>query len=91
MPGRIINSDDHLGILTGRIGAGNVPEGRRKRHLQALLFTLTSLCLAARRLLQQAGGQLPRHHIERGTTIDLILIIPRADGGTIALYTQRGP
>ena len=91
MPGRIINRDDDFGILTRRIGAGNIPEVRRKRHLQALLFALTRLHFAARRLLQQPSGQLPRHHIECRHTIDLVLIIPRADGGAMPLHAQRGP
>ena len=91
MPGRIINRDDDLGILTRRIGAGDVPEVRRKGHLQALLFALARLHFAARRLLQQAGRQPPRHDVERGHTIDLVLVIPRADDGTMALHPQRGP
>lgn len=91
MPGCIINRDDDLGILPGRIGAGDIPEVRRKRHLQALLFALTSLRFAARRLLQQVRRQLPRHHIERRKTIDEVLVIPRADGGAMALHPQGGP
>jgi hypothetical protein len=91
MPGGIINRDDDLGILPGRIGAGDIPEVRRKRHLQALLFALTSLRFAARRLLQQVRRQLPRHHIERRKTIDEVLVIPRADGGAMALHPQGGP
>ena len=91
MPGRIINRDDDLGILTGRINAGDIPQVRRKRSLQALLFALTRLRFAARRLLQQVRRQLPRHHIERRKTIDLVLVIPCADGGAIALHAQRGP
>jgi hypothetical protein len=77
MPGRMIDRDDDLGILTGRIGAGDIPEVRRKRHLQALLFTLACLGFAAGWLLQQARRQLPRRHIERGKTLDLLLVIPR--------------
>jgi hypothetical protein len=38
MPGRIIPRDDDLGILPGWIGAGDIPEVRRKRHWQVLLF-----------------------------------------------------
>ena len=91
MPGRIIKRDDNLGILTGRIGPGAIPEMRRKRHVQALLFAQTRLGFAARRRLQPAGGQLPRHHIERSKTIDLVLVIPCADGGAMALHAQRGP
>jgi hypothetical protein len=91
MPGRIINRDDDLGILTGGIGAGDIPEVRRKRHLQTLLFALAGLHFAARGLLQQVRRQLPRHHIERGKTIDLVLVIPRADGGTMPLHSERGP
>ena len=91
MPGRISNGDDHLRILTGRIGAGDVPEVRRQRHLQALLFALTRLRLAARRLLQPAGRQLPRHHVERCHTIDQVFVIPGADDGTMALHAQGGP
>ena len=91
MPGRMINGDDHLGILTGRIGAGNIPQVCGTRHLQALLFVLTSFRFAARWLLQQAGRQLPRHDIERGTTIDLVLVIPCADGGAMTLHAQRSP
>ena len=91
MPGRMINRDDDLERLPGRIGAGDIPEMCRKRHWQALLFAQTRLGFAARWLLQQAGGQLPRHHIERGKTVALVLVIPRADGGPIALDAQRGP
>lgn len=54
MPGRIINRDDHLGILPSGIGAGDIPEVRRKGRLQALLFALARFGFAARQLLQQA-------------------------------------
>jgi len=91
MPGRIIDRDDDLGIYTRRISASNIPQVRGKRHLQALLFVLTSFRFAARWLLQQAGRQLPRHDIERGQTIDLVLVIPCADGGAMALHAQRSP
>jgi hypothetical protein len=91
MPGRIIDRDDDLGIRTDRIGARNIPEVRCKRHVQALLFALACLGLAACRLLEQAGRELPRDHIERRHTIDLVLVIPRADGGAMALHPQRGP
>jgi len=91
MPGGIINRDNDCGILTRRIGTSDVPEVRRKRHLQALLFALARLHFAARRLLQQAGGQLSGHHIERRHTIHLILVIPCPHGGAIALHPQRGP
>jgi hypothetical protein len=91
MPGRIIDRDDHLAIHTGRIGASDIPQVYRKRHLQALLFALARLRFAARRLLPQAGRQLPRHYVERCHTIDLVFVIPRADGGTMALHSQRGP
>lgn len=91
MPGRIIDRDDDLGICTGRIGARDISEVRRKCYLQALWFALTRLRFAACWLLQEARRQLPRHHVERGHTIDLVLVIPRADGGTMALHPQRGP
>ena len=91
MPGCMINRDDDCGILPGRIGAGDIPQMLRKRHLQTLLFALTQPRFAARQLLQQAGGQLPRHHVKRGQTIDLILVVPCADGGAMALPAQRGP
>jgi len=91
MPGGISNRDDDLGRLPGRISPGDIPEVGRKRHVQALLFAQTRLDFPARWLLQQAGGQLPRHDIEGGKTIDLVLVIPRAHGGTIALDAQRGP
>ena len=87
----MINRDDDCGILPGRIGAGDIPQMLRKRHLQTLLFALTQPRFAARQLLQQAGGQLPRHHVKRGQTIDLILVVPCADGGAMALPAQRGP
>ena len=91
MPRRIINRDDDLGILTGRIGPGDIPQVGRKRSLQALLFAQPRLGFAARRLLQQPRGQLPRHHIECRHTIDLVLIIPCADGRPMPLHPQRGP
>jgi hypothetical protein len=91
MPGRMINRDDDCGILTGRIGVGDIPEVRCKRYVQALLFALPSLRFAARWLLEQVGRQASRHDIERGKTIDLVLVIPRADGGAMALDPQRGP
>ena len=78
MPGGIIDRDDNLGIRTGRIGVRNIPEVCRKRHLQALLFAQPRLGFAARGLLQQAGGQLPRHHIERGKTVDTHGLTPVA-------------
>src|SRR5262245_20401134 len=64
MPGRLINRDNDFGMLTRRIGTSDVPEVRRKRHLQALLFALARLHFAARRLLQPAGCQLSGHHIQ---------------------------
>jgi hypothetical protein len=91
MPGRIINRDDDLRILPGRIGPGDIPQVCRKRHLQALLFALTRLGFATRWLLHQVGRQLPRHHIEGSKTIDLILVIPGTDNGAMALHAQRGP
>jgi hypothetical protein len=91
MPGRIIDRDDDVGLYTRRISARNILQVRGKRHLQALLFVLTSFRCAARRLLQQAGRQLPRHDIERSHTIDLVLVIPCADDGAMALHAQRSP
>ena len=91
MPGRIIDRDDNLAIPTGRIDASDIPQVGRKRHLQALLFALARPRFAARWLLQPAGRQLPRHHVERCHTIDLGFVIPGADGGTMALHAQGGP
>lgn len=91
MPGRIIDRDDDLGIRTGRIDARNLPEMRGKCHLQALLLALTRLGSAACGLLEQASRELPRDHIERRHTVHLILVIPGADGGTMALHPQRRP
>ena len=51
MPGGIIDRDDDLRIRTGWIGASDIPEVRRKCHLQALLCALTRLGFAARWLL----------------------------------------
>jgi hypothetical protein len=90
-PGRIVNRDNDFGIRTRRIGTSDVPEVRRKRHLQALVFALARLGFAARRLLPQAGGQLSGHHMQRRHTIHLILVIPCPHGGAIALHPQRGP
>ena len=87
MPGRIIKRDDDFWVLTGRIGASDIPQVGRKRHLQTLLFALARLRCAARRLLQPAGCQLPSHHVERCYTIGLVLVIPCADGGTMALHS----
>jgi hypothetical protein len=91
MPGRILDRDNDLGIGTRRISARHSPQVRCKHHLQALLFALARLGFAACGLLQQVRRQLPRHHIERRTTIDEVLVIPRADGGAMALHPQRGP
>jgi hypothetical protein len=91
MPGRLIHRADALGILPGRIGAGDIPEMRRKRHWQTLLLALTPPHFAAHRLLQQAGAPLPRYHVKRGTTIALVLVSPWADGGAMALHAQRSP
>jgi len=91
MPGRMINGDDDCGILTRRIGAGDVPEVRRKGHWQALLLALARLGFATRWLLQQAGRQGPGHHIECRHTIPLILVIPGPHGGTIPLHPKGGP
>jgi hypothetical protein len=91
MPGCLIHRDDHLGIRTGRRGARHIPEVRCKRHVQALLCALARLGFAARGLLEQARRQLPRHPMERRHTLDLVLVIPRADGGAMPLHPARGP
>ena len=80
-----------LALRTGRIGPRNSPQGRCKGCLQPLRFALTGLRFAARWLLQQAHRQVPRHHMERRKTIALVLVIPRADGGAMALASHRGP
>jgi hypothetical protein len=74
----------------GRIGPRNILEMRCKGCLEPLLFALTGLRFAARWLFKQAGRELPRHHIERRQTIDLILVIPRPHGGPMPLHAQRG-
>jgi hypothetical protein len=91
MPGRSIDRDDDRGIGTGRRGARAISEGRRKCYVPALWFALTRLRWAACWLLQEARRQLPRHRVERGHTIDLVLVLPRTDGGTMALHPQRSP
>jgi hypothetical protein len=35
--------------------------------------------------------QRPRHHIERSKTIDLVFVLPHADGGAMARPPQCGP
>lgn len=90
MPGGIIDRDHDLGVLPGRIGASDILEVRRKRHLQTLLFALAGLRFAARRLLEQAGRQLAGHDIQRGKTIHLILIIPCPHQGTVPFDSQGG-
>jgi hypothetical protein len=91
MPGRSIDHDDHLALRTRRRGTRDIPEVGHKRPWQALLCALARLRLAARWLLQQAGRQPPRHAVERGHTRDLVLVLPRADDGTMALHPHRGP
>jgi hypothetical protein len=91
MPGGLIPRADHLGIRTGRRGARHIPEVRCKRPVPALRCALARLGCAARGLLEPAGRQLPRHPMERRHPIDLVLVIPRADGGAMPLHPARGP
>jgi hypothetical protein len=91
MPRRLSHGADALGRPTSRIGPGDLPEVGRTRHWPARLCAQTRLGFAARWLLQQAGGPLPRHHMERGKTIALGLVIPCADRRAMALDSQRGP
>jgi hypothetical protein len=40
--------------------------------------------------LQQAGGPWAGHQLERGHTIDLLLVLPRPPQGPVALHAQGG-
>jgi hypothetical protein len=91
MPGRSITRDEARGKRPGRRGPGDLPEVGRTRHWPARLWAQPRLDCAARGLLQQAGGPLPRHHLEGGTTLDLVLVLPRAAGAAMALDAPRGP
>jgi len=88
MPGSIIDRDHNLGIGAGRIRPGNILEMSSKGRLQPLLFTAPGLRLAVGWLLQQARRQLARHEIERGKTVDEVLVIPCAHQGPLALHPQ---
>jgi hypothetical protein len=89
MPGRIIDRDDDLGIGTGRIRPGNIPEMHGKGRLEPLLFTAPGLRLAVGGLVEQARRQLPRHQIECCKTVDEVLVIPCPHQGPLALHPQR--
>ena len=89
MPGGIIDRDDHLGIGASRIGPCNIPEMPGKGRLEPLLFTAPGLRFAMGRLVEQARRQLPCHQIERGKTVDELLVIPSPDQGPLALHPQR--
>src|SRR5262245_61137181 len=88
MPGGVINGDDHLGSDACRIGAGNIPEMPDKGCLESLLFTASRLRLAMGGLVEQPGRQLSRHQIERGKTVDQVLIIPGPYQRPMALHPQ---
>lgn len=90
MPRRIINSQDHGFAERGRIGPRDVVQMREKCLLKAGCFRAArpGSCLA--RTLQQAGRQLPRHHIHRGKAIDEIFIVPGPYDRPMAFDTQRG-
>src|SRR5215813_1689041 len=60
-----------------------------KGRLPPLLFPVAGLGFAARRLLEQTRRQLARHEMQRGRTIDLILVVPDAHGGAIPLHAER--
>ena len=89
MPGRIIDRDDDLDRGAGRIRPGNIPEMHGKSRLEPLLFTAPGLCLAVGGLVEQARRQLSRHQIERGKTVDEVLVIPCPHQGPLALHPQR--
>ena len=89
MPRSIIDRDDNLGIGAGRIRPGNIPEMHDKGRLEPLLFTAPGLRFAMGRLVEQARRQLPCHQIERGKTVDELLVIPSPDQGPLALHPQR--
>lgn len=88
MPGRIIDRNDDLSVDTSRIRAGNISEMPDKGRLEPLLFTPPGLRLAMGGLVEQSGRQLPRHQMERGKTVDEVLIIPGPYQGPLALHSQ---
>jgi hypothetical protein len=91
MPGRLLKREADLGRRPGRSGPGDIPAVGRTRPWPALLCAQPRLDWAARGLLPQAGGQLPRPHLEGANTRDLVLGLPRADGGAMARDAPRGP
>jgi hypothetical protein len=88
MPGRILDGDDDLGIEACRVCPGNIPQMHGKGRLEPLLFTPPGLRLAVGGLVKQARRSLPRHQIERGKTVDEVLVIPCPHQGPLALHPQ---
>jgi hypothetical protein len=74
MPRGVINGDHDLGKRPGWIHASRGPEMGDKGGLEPLLFAVLGLGCAVCWLLQQAGGQLASHEVQRRKTIDQILI-----------------
>ena len=91
MPRGVINREDDRLAQGGRISTCEVGQMSRKGVLEPDGFRQSALAFSLGRTLHQASRQLPGHHIERRKTIDLVLVIPCADGGAIALHAQRGP
>ena len=91
MPGSMIDRENDRGRCPRRISARHIPPVRGPHPWQALLWALARPGFAACGVLQQVRRPLPRHHMERRKTSDEVLVIPRADGGALALHPQRGP
>jgi len=88
VPWGILNGDHDLRTCAGRIHAGAVLEMGDKGRLEPLLFAVSRLGCAACWLLKQSRRQLPRHQMQRGKTLDLILVIPGPHHRTRPLHAQ---
>ena len=88
VPWGILNGDHDLRTCAGRIHAGAVLEMGDKGRLEPLLCAVSRLGGAACWLLKPARRPLPRHQMQRGNTIDLILVLPGPHQRTTPLHAQ---
>src|SRR5688572_22068740 len=90
MPGGIIDGAAHRPAEGSRVRTAHIAEMRRKSLLQPRRLREPRAPLGCGGALQQAGGELARHHIQGCKTVDYVFLVPRSHHWPMPLDPQGG-
>lgn len=89
MPGGVVEGDDHAREVLFGISSAHVAQVASEGLLHAASATEGLFASLRRGTLQQSGRQLRSDEVYRSEGVDLIFVVPGADGGAVPFDPQR--